>query len=130
MALKPTCKADLIIATALIRPAAVTGRTRGTFFREFVGHNKQPGELVYRDGLIFDEDAYDDFTFSAKVKMVGGAIERYALPHLGALNFVMHDALAGGVTRSLALDAHGKCLSAAILDLPIDIPERAAHPPR
>ena len=62
--------------------------------------------------------------------VVGGAIERYALPHLGALNFVMHDALAGGVTRSLALDAHGKSLSAAILDLPIDIPERAAHPPR
>jgi len=57
MGLKPTCKDDLIIATALIRPAAVTGRTRGTFFRDFVGHNKMPGELKYRDGLVFDEDA-------------------------------------------------------------------------
>jgi error-prone DNA polymerase len=57
MSIKPTCKDDLIIATALIRPAAVTGRTKGTFFREFIGHNKMPGELKYKDGLIFDEDA-------------------------------------------------------------------------
>lgn len=52
--------------------------------------------------------------------VVRGAVERYALPHLGALHFVMHDALGGGVTRSLALDAHGKTLSAAILDLDLD----------
>jgi hypothetical protein len=57
MSLKPTCKDDLTIATALIRPAAVTGRTKGTFFREFIGHNKMPGMLQYKDGLIFDEDA-------------------------------------------------------------------------
>lgn len=43
--------------------------------------------------------------------VVHGPVERYALPQLGALNFVMHNALGGGVTRSLALDAHGKCLS-------------------
>jgi error-prone DNA polymerase len=59
MSLKPTCKEDLIIATALIRPAAVTGRTKGTFFREFIGHNKMPSKLNYKDGLIFDEDAID-----------------------------------------------------------------------
>ena len=44
---------------------------------------------------------------------------RHALPGLGALNFVMRGALGGGVTRSLALDAHGKCLGSAILDLEI-----------
>lgn len=43
--------------------------------------------------------------------IVMGPIDRYSLPQLGALNFVMHNALGGGVTRSLALDAHGKCLS-------------------
>jgi hypothetical protein len=48
---------------------------------------------------------------------VKGAVQRYPLPHLGAVHFVMDDALGGGVTRSLALDAHGKTLSAAILDL-------------
>ena len=42
---------------------------------------------------------------------------RYELPQLGALNFVMTRALGGGVTRSLALDAHGKSLSSALLAL-------------
>ena len=52
--------------------------------------------------------------------IVQGRVDRYVLPHLGALNFVLHDALGGGVTRSLALDAHGKCLSSAILSLNIE----------
>ena len=52
--------------------------------------------------------------------VVRGMVERYTLPHLGAVHFVLFDALAGGVTRSLALDAHGKTLSAAVLDLPLE----------
>lgn len=52
--------------------------------------------------------------------IVKGEVERYVVPQLGALNFVLHDALGGGVTRSLALDAHGKCLSSAILGLAIE----------
>ena len=51
--------------------------------------------------------------------VVRGAVQRYELPHLGALHFVMQDALAGGVTRSLALDAHGKTLAAAVLDIDV-----------
>ena len=51
---------------------------------------------------------------------VQGTVQRYTLPHLGAVHFVLHDALGGGVTRSLALDAHGKTLSAAILDITLD----------
>lgn len=47
-------------------------------------------------------------------------IRRYELPALGALNFVLEGALRGGVTRSLALDAHGKTLGAQLLDLVID----------
>jgi hypothetical protein len=54
---------------------------------------------------------------------VAGEVVRFALPKIGALNFVLHRALGGGVTRSLALDAHGKCLGSAILDL--EIPDRA-----
>lgn len=49
--------------------------------------------------------------------VVRGPVQRFVLPQLGAVHFVMHDALAGGVTRSLALDAHGKSLSSALLDL-------------
>ena len=52
--------------------------------------------------------------------IVKGRVERFVVPQLGALNFVLHDALGGGVTRSLALDAHGKCLSSAILTMSID----------
>lgn len=51
--------------------------------------------------------------------VVLGEVVRYELPQLGALNFVMTRALGGGVTRSLALDAHGKSLSAALLNLEI-----------
>lgn len=51
--------------------------------------------------------------------IVRGEVTRYELPQLGALNFVMTRALGGGVTRSLALDAHGKSLSALLLDLDI-----------
>jgi hypothetical protein len=54
--------------------------------------------------------------------IVQGEVQRYTLPALGALNFVLHGALTGGVTRSLALDAHGKSLSSAILSL--EIPEQ------
>ncbi|QGY03011.1 hypothetical protein MMSR116_14810 [Methylobacterium mesophilicum SR1.6/6] len=54
--------------------------------------------------------------------IVTGEVVRYALPKIGALNFVLKGALGGGVTRSLALDAHGKGLGLALLDL--DIPER------
>jgi hypothetical protein len=51
--------------------------------------------------------------------VVEGEVVRYELPNLSALNFVMDQALGGGVTRSLALDAHGKSLSSALLDLDI-----------
>jgi hypothetical protein len=54
--------------------------------------------------------------------VVHGEVTRYALPLIGAMNFVLRDALGGGVTRSLALDAHGKSVSSALLDL--EIPAR------
>jgi len=52
-------------------------------------------------------------------EIVKGAVLRYEMPNVGALNFVMKGALGGGVTRSLALDAHGKSFSSALLDLEI-----------
>jgi len=50
---------------------------------------------------------------------MGGNVVRYELPQLHALNFVLRGALAGGVTRSLALDAHGKALGSTVLDMEI-----------
>jgi len=51
--------------------------------------------------------------------IVQGEIRRYELPKLSALQFVCEGALAGGVTTSLALDAHGKSLSYALLEIEI-----------
>ena len=51
--------------------------------------------------------------------IVQGEICRYELPNLGALQFVCTHSLSGGVTTSLALDAHGKSLSSALLELEI-----------
>jgi len=52
--------------------------------------------------------------------IVEGDVVRYELPNISALNFVMRKALGGGVTRSLALDAHGKGLSSALLDMDLE----------
>jgi len=51
-----------------------------------------------------------------------GPVTRYELPRLMALNFVIEGALGGGVTRSLAQDAHGKSLSSLMMtiELPVD----------
>ena len=51
-----------------------------------------------------------------------GPVDRYELPQLHALKFVLHDALAGGATRTLNLDVHGKSLSSCLLEL--ELPER------
>jgi hypothetical protein len=54
--------------------------------------------------------------------IVRDRVERYELPGIGALNFVLHAALGGGVTRSLSLDPHGKSLSSSLLEM--EIPDR------
>ncbi|HEX5227255.1 MAG TPA: hypothetical protein VFW44_06070 [Bryobacteraceae bacterium] len=53
-------------------------------------------------------------------EMVKGNVERYELPNLGALNFLMHEALGGGGTLSFRIDAQGKTLGAALLRLEIE----------
>ena len=53
------------------------------------------------------------------VGIVRGEVVRYELPLVGALNFVMQGALSGGVTRSLAIDIHGKSFSSKLLDMEI-----------
>ena len=55
--------------------------------------------------------------------MVRGLVERYELPNLWALNFLLHNALGGGGTKSLKNDAQGKTLAAALLRMELDVPE-------
>lgn len=52
--------------------------------------------------------------------LVRGEVTRYELPKIAAFNFVLRGALGGGVTRSLALDAHGKSYSSALLEMEIE----------
>lgn len=56
--------------------------------------------------------------------VVKGEVERYEVDNLGALNFVAHGALGGGVSRSLCLDNYGKALASAILGFEFEIPEQ------
>jgi hypothetical protein len=54
---------------------------------------------------------------------VRGEVVRYELANLGALNFLLHEALGGGGTLSLRIDAQGKTFSAALLRMEIDVNE-------
>jgi hypothetical protein len=54
---------------------------------------------------------------------ITGGVDRYELPNLGALNFLLHGALDGGGTLSLKTDAQGKVFSTALLRLVLDIPD-------
>ena len=58
--------------------------------------------------------------------LVRGPITRYEMPNVDAVNFVLENALGGGVTRSLSLDPHGKSYSALILTLPVTVDEEVA----
>ncbi|MBI4851217.1 MAG: hypothetical protein HY819_05265 [Acidobacteria bacterium] len=52
-----------------------------------------------------------------------GKVERFELPNLGALNFLLYESLGGGGTLSLKTDAQGKTYSSALLRMEIDIPD-------
>lgn len=58
--------------------------------------------------------------------MIEGEVERFELPNLHALNFLLHGALDGGGTRSLMTDAQGKVFSTALLRMEIEVPDEVA----
>ncbi|MEO7823087.1 MAG: hypothetical protein ABIS15_05725 [Gemmatimonadaceae bacterium] len=59
--------------------------------------------------------------------MIEGEVERFELPNLNALNFLLHGALDGGGTLSLKTDAQGKVWSTALLRMTIDVPDADAR---
>ena len=79
--------------------------------------------------FVYDGDHYDavaaqltgEYLKQEFGALLAGDITRYELPHLNGLNFVMHNALEGGVNESLNLDGHGKSWSSMVLGLEIDI---------
>jgi len=59
--------------------------------------------------------------------VITGDVERYDLPNLKALNFLLHGALDGGGTLSLKTDAQGKVFSTALLRMVLDVPDTEAE---
>jgi hypothetical protein len=86
------------------------------------------GTIINVSLIVFDERHYPFVVRQVTAERVKahfaelatGEVIRYELPLIGALNFVVHGVIGGGVTRTLALDAHGKSLSSALLELDVD----------
>ncbi len=96
-----------------------------------LGHSRagDKGNTSNVSVIAYDEAAWERLRRELTVERVmqaywhvaQGPVTRYELPRLRALNFVIENALGGGVTTSLAIDAHGKTLSYVMQD--IDLPE-------
>ncbi len=94
-----------------------------------IGHARtgDKGAIINVSLIAFDERNYvrlvRDVTAAAVKRhfagLITGEVVRYELPAIGALNFVLHGVVGGGVTRTLALDGHGKSLSSALLEMEI-----------
>ena len=81
--------------------------------------------------FVLSDDAYDlirrELTIARVAKhfkgIVRGEVERYELPNLRALNFILHDSLGGGGSESLKNDAQGKTHGQALLLMEVDVPD-------
>ena len=60
-------------------------------------------------------------------EIVKGEVERFELPNLGALNFLLHESLGGGGTLSLMTDAQGKTFSTALLRMKVELSDGEAE---
>jgi hypothetical protein len=69
------------------------------------------------DFAILQERVTAERVSALYAELIDRPAVRYELPHLGALNFVLQRPDSADVTRSLALDAHGKCLGSALLGM-------------
>lgn len=85
--------------------------------------------------VAYTEAGYEFLRAELSAELVGqwfsglGAtrVERFELPRIGALNFLLHNALGGGASQSLRIDTQGKLLGTAILDLKLPSPPNLAE---
>ena len=84
-----------------------------------IGNTSNISVIAYNDDAwaLLLEKLTAERVLKAYTNVAKGPVTRYELPKLKALNFVIENALGGGVTVSLALDMHGKSLSYLMLDV-------------
>jgi hypothetical protein len=75
------------------------------------------------DYLLIKEQLTAERIQAAFPDLIRGDVVRYELEHLHGLNFVLSEALEGGVNTSLGIDSHGKSWSFLILGMEIELPE-------
>ena len=92
------------------------------------------GDVANVGVIAYEPDHYDLLVREVTAERVAahfgtlieGRVERYEMPNIHALNFVLHRALDGGGTVSLLTDAQGKVLSTALLRMEVEVPEAVA----
>jgi hypothetical protein len=93
------------------------------------GRSGDKGDAANIGIIAYDDKGYDIIRKQLTVEKVKehfkgickGEVERYELPNIRALNFLLHNTLGGGGTVSLKHDAQGKTLAAALLRMELDI---------
>ena len=93
------------------------------------GRSGDKGDAANIGIIAYDEDGYNIIKKHLTVERVKkhfagiclGKVERFELPNLRALNFLLHDTLGGGGTVSLKHDAQGKTLAAALLRMELEV---------
>jgi len=93
------------------------------------GRSGDKGDAANVGLIAFDDEGYkiiDKYVTADRVKnhfegICFGDVERYELPNLRALNFLLHNTLGGGGTVSLKHDAQGKTLAAALLRMELEV---------
>lgn len=86
------------------------------------GDTSNIGVIVYdpKDYPLLLKELTEERVKAFFSEIVKGKVKRFELPNLGALNFLLHEALGGGGTVSLRIDPQGKTLGAALLKLEVD----------
>ncbi len=92
------------------------------------GDTANVGLIALRENLypVIEREVTADRVKNHFAGICHGDVERFELPNLGALNFLLHHSLGGGGTLSLMTDAQGKTFSTALLRMEIEIPDDEA----
>ncbi len=108
----------------------MTGPVKTTLYEIAHARAGDKGNTVNVSVIPYRDEAYgvllEQVTPERVADLLGhrpvGLVKRYEVPGLPALNFVIEDALEGGVNQALGLDGHGKSLSFLVLTLEVEVP--------